>query len=102
MKSFDTFIVNNGYNGLMNINVHISTTDDNGNINGEHRFSSYRQQIFSVDISFANPRKQQEMDNLYRKIKQQEEYYNLHKDEIDTFRALAAAYDKKQARQDNK
>lgn len=84
-----------GYGDYLNCESFI--TDDEGNIIGKHKFNSIMLYFFYLDISFINTGKQQEVDNLFRRISQQEVYYNLHKDEIDTFRALVAAYDKQQA-----
>ena len=78
-----------------NLNTTSFTTDDIGNTNGQYQFNSISIKNFSVDVSFVNPKKQEEMDNLYKRRKQQEEYYKLHMVEIDTIRALSAAYDQR-------
>lgn len=55
------------------LNSYITTTDDEGNINGNYLFSCLKGNSFVIEITFVDTLKQVEMDNIYTKVKELEE-----------------------------
>lgn len=64
-----------------------------------YEFENAEQLYMNIKVEYEDQQLQKEADNLYAEVKQKEEYYKMHKAEIDMFRELAAAYDRLQEQQ---
>lgn len=93
-KHFDE--IKSFINGDSDLTATAYVINEKTNETEQYEFTTLGMISLRIDVEFVDLLEQQEADIKYPIIKQQEEYYEMHKTEIDTMRALAAAYDRQQ------